>query len=117
MGSMDTADQLDFDRYAAELADRARTTGQDSALRRSADEDDGWQAEALRALRILAERGDPFTADDLRARVGPGPSRGGLGAILAIGVRERTIRCVGFATSRRPVRRGGVVRIWSGRDA
>lgn len=108
--------QLDLEEYAADLAASARRAGERAALGAMASDDGEWVEGALVAVRELARSHARFTADDVRARVGPGPSRnGGLGAILAQAAREGVITCVGYATSRRPARHGGLLRVWRGR--
>jgi len=76
-----------------------------------------WKADAEAALEELAESGAVFTAEDIRARVGPPPSDGALGAILLIASRSGRIRSVGFALAHRTERHGGILRQWVGRGS
>jgi hypothetical protein len=104
--------QLDLDWYRADLAASARGEGERRAKDALSEYD--WNAVAHEAIRELADSREPFTADAVRGRVGPGPSAGSLGAALAFEAREGLIACEGFATSRRPARHGGVLRVWRG---
>jgi hypothetical protein len=103
-------DQASLEDYRRDLAERARDTGAAAALW-NADE---WSTAATLVLDELIERGYPFTSEDIRLVTGPPPSPGAFGALFLKASRAGRIRAVGILQSKRPARRGGLVRQWVG---
>jgi hypothetical protein len=102
--------QTELDAYAAEMADRARETGEERALNVTTDDD--WNDRAWRAIVRLTELGIEFDADDLRAAVGRPPSQGAMGAIIHKARRAGMIEAVGFGRSRSATRHAGLQLRW-----
>lgn len=82
-----------------------------------------WGERAWVELRRLASSGRPFTADDLLAAVGhpdeghgPNGRNNSVGSLFGRAHRARLIEPVGTAQSRQPHRKGGLVRVWQGRE-
>ena len=80
-----------------------------------------WQTAAAKAIAVLADTGDTFTADDLLDVVGPpdyahtpNAANSAIGAAFANASRHDVIRPVGVARSRTPSRKGGLIRVWQG---
>jgi hypothetical protein len=73
-----------------------------------------WQDQADLALEELAATGEPFTASDLRHRVGDPPNSACVGAVFLRASRARLIRCIGVQASSRIQRHAGLERIWEG---
>lgn len=78
--------------------------------------DVAWRKACDATIARLAATGEPFTADDVRALVGPpvAASPQAFGARFGAAHRGDVIAPVGFTTSERPERHGGVVRVWRG---
>jgi hypothetical protein len=95
--------------YGAGVIEAVTDAGAQSAL----DFDPDWANRAWDALIELARRG-VFSADDLIARVGSPESPSAVGGLFRRAARAGQIRCVGFTTSTRIARHGGVVRLWEG---
>jgi hypothetical protein len=81
-----------------------------------------WRVRAERALHDLAATGRPFTADDLIGMVGhPDDSHQAnagnnqIGAVFRDAAKEGLIVGTGYARSRQPRRKGGMIRVWEGR--
>jgi hypothetical protein len=74
----------------------------------------GWRAEAEGALDLLAAAGYPFTVEDLRGEVGPGPSPGSLGAVIAAARRDGRIRAVGVDRATHVAGHGRLIWKWIG---
>jgi len=108
-----TTDQLDLETYVRDQAERARDHGTEAAL----DSAGLWRDLARGAIAYLAASGHTFTADDVRRLTGEPPSDGALGALFLGAAKRREIVAVGYERSRRPLRRGGVVRVWVGAEA
>lgn len=75
-----------------------------------------WSEEAMRAIEAEALTGREFEAFDLQARQGlenpASPAR--WGPIFRTAAQRGVIHAVGFRTTRRPTRRGGIARVWIG---
>lgn len=106
-----------LDDYLEQLAATAGETGRRHALAAIAENDRQWTSIALNHIEQLAQGGE-FTAEDLRARVGAGPSpMGSLGAVFKLACRERLIVRVGYRPSKIPSRHGAPIAVWRGRSA
>lgn len=80
-----------------------------------ANADAWWRSCAELALVYLARCGAPFSADDLTDLGVPDPDHPNRwGALFRAACSRGEIVPVGFTVSRRPSRRGGVVRVWAG---
>jgi hypothetical protein len=77
---------------------------------------DPWAVSAWRtAIRYLASTGRPFSADDGHELGAPMPNQpGALGGLFKGAVQNGAIRPIGYVPSRRPSRRGGVHRLYTG---
>ena len=77
---------------------------------------DGWTSLNLDAASAdLADRGVPFTADELRDdRFGLDCRPNEVGSAFARAHHRGVVRPLGFRESRIPSRRGGVQRVWIG---
>lgn len=78
-----------------------------------------WTDDARDAIDYLADRGRPFTADDLVALVGlPRPSEpnrnNAVGAVLGGAARRGRIRRVADATAGRPLSHSRRLTVWEG---
>jgi len=98
------------DEYRASLSDRAKRTGQGRAVQ---TDPEGFRREA-RAIAVLAEFGNQFSADDVRAWAGPFESPDVIGAAFSAAKRAGLIRVAGVTTSKAVSRHGGLVRLWEG---
>jgi hypothetical protein len=96
--------------YRAGVIEAVTNVGTQAAL--SFDRD--WSDAALDAITRLAASGRQFDADDVRDLVGEPPSPAAMGAAFRAAARARLIRCVGFETSSRITRHGGLQRVWEG---
>lgn len=78
--------------------------------------DVAWHRACDATIANLAATGDPFTADDVRAVVGPpvAASPQAFGARFHAAHSAEVIVPVGFTTSDRPERHGGILRVWQG---
>lgn len=77
----------------------------------------GWRLWAEHELDRLAESGERFTADDLRAVVGAPPDGehvNGIGGLFLRASQRGRIESLGFRTSQRPEARGRPLRVWVG---
>ncbi len=107
------AEQASLEEYGAAMIEAVRDAGERRALEASGD----WAAAAWRAIVRLAHHGAEFTADDVTAEVGPAPSNGAAGALFRAARSAGLIVRVGYRTSRRVSRHGGVQAVWRGRGA
>ena len=81
-----------------------------------------WRERALAALNELAETGEPFTSDDLLAKVGPPDAdhepngrNSAIGAMFRNAASEGWIKSDGrVVRSRSPHRKRGAIRVWTG---
>jgi hypothetical protein len=77
-----------------------------------------WRAAVTRRLATLADRGEPFTADDIWAEVDglevSTHDRRALGAIMTGAARAGRIEQVGYARSTRAACHGRPVAVWRG---
>lgn len=71
-----------------DLSTTLRDRGAEGALSSSPE----WAAEAWDVLKSLARSGRPFSVNDIRERVGPGPSSGSCGAVVLNGLKAKWIR-------------------------
>lgn len=77
----------------------------------------GWRLWAETELARLADSGEPFTADALRAVVGDPPDGehvNGIGGLFLRASKAGRIEFVGYAVSQRPAARGRPIRVWRG---
>lgn len=98
--------------YGDGLAAAVRDAGEQQAL---SFDGGAWSDAAWRELVRLARTGREFSADDLIDEVGLPDSPGTCGATIGAARRAGLIRAVGYTTSRRVTRHGGVQRLWKGR--
>lgn len=95
-------------------------TGQFTARQKTrVNVDAAWYAQAFVALTELANDGQPFTADDVRQALvdadGPEAAHPNHWGILFNEARRAgVIRVAGAEESVRPVRKGGLLRVWTG---
>jgi hypothetical protein len=94
------------------IGDGAALHGQQLALSVS----DEWPELAAASIRRHAATGFDFTSDDVIAECGSPPSNGTAGAVFGAALRRGDIEPVGYTTSRRLNRHGGVQRLWRGRS-
>ena len=74
-----------------------------------------WEAQAMRAIKVLAMTGLPFTAWDVAKVIRCEPDNPNRwGSILSKASRQKTIRLVGYTKSARPGRSRGVCGVWEG---
>ena len=74
-----------------------------------------WETGALAAIEALAKTGRPFTAADLTDQGVAEPDHPcRWGSLFAKAKALGTIRRVGYGTSRRGGRNGGICAIWQG---
>jgi len=105
-----SAEQVGLRSYRGDVISAVREAGEQRALW-----DHDWSESALEELERLAGSSQDFTADDLVAEVGAPDSPGAVGAAFSKAAKSGLIRTVGYATSRRVGRHGGLVRVWRGR--
>jgi hypothetical protein len=98
------------DEYRAELAERAKDTGQ---TRAATTDPEGFER-ASKAIAVLAELGHHFDAGDVRAWAGPFETGNVIGAAFSAAKKAGLIRVAGVTTSRAVSRHGGLVRLWEG---
>lgn len=104
------ADQLSLDDL--ERARRRRDHGQEVATWST---DIAWKEAADRVIRELAAAGEPFTAEELRAIVGPPfGSPNALGPRFMAAARAGIIARVGSRQSTRPEAAGRWLAVWRG---
>ncbi|WNB84524.1 hypothetical protein [Cellulomonas sp. ATA003] len=76
---------------------------------------DGWLDDALGALFVLADTGQPFGCDELHAAgIAEPSSTSHWGNVFRLAHEAGFIEPIGFRLSRRPPRRGGIQREWRG---
>ena len=107
-------EQTSLDAYRDELAEAARGAGEAHALATVSEDGSHWLERAQAAILELAARPRTFTADDVRELAGEAPSSGLPGMVLRRASASGQIRAVGAQTSRRPLRRGSLQRVWAG---
>jgi ribosomal protein L37E len=79
-----------------------------------------WRVAAEHAIDTLAATGQPFSADDVRDRVGHAmgrPADNSFGGLFAKACRAGRIEPAGYTQSRRVEGRGRVLRLWRGTPA
>lgn len=87
----------------------------DGASRAHANADDWWRDCAMRAMRWMAELGQPFDAWDLIQLGVPEPDDPHRwGGLFRTAARRGLIEAVGYAPSRRPTAAGSIARVWRG---
>lgn len=79
---------VDPSQSVLDLSTTLRDRGAEGALGSSPE----WAAQAWSALLSMARSGRPFSVNDLRERVGPGPSSGSCGAVVLNGLKGGWIR-------------------------
>lgn len=106
-------------------------TSTDTALAAGTAIHRDWGTACHHAIRTLAARGRPFTAEDVRALAllewhQPGqlgldgtvhterPSHNILPAAMHVAAQQHQIRVVGYRPATRRARKGGLLRIWTG---
>lgn len=97
------------DALTAEMFPKAGDIGMAKALVAEGPE---WMLRALSAIRFLADRGGPFTSDDVRAMIERPRHANAIGAVMRMARKRGVIEPVGAEPSSRPGRRGGMVRTW-----
>jgi hypothetical protein len=83
-----------------------------------------WNTRARKAMDDLTATREPFTADDLTARVGvPDPAHKANGRNSAVGAlfreyrQRKLIEPIGTVNSLAPHRHGGLIRVWQATGA
>lgn len=76
--------------------------------------DGTWKNDALDVITHLAQRGVPFTADDLHERLRPAPDRYITGRVFGIAADRGLITEVGYIRSTHPSRRRSRLCQWVG---
>jgi len=80
-----------------------------------ANADEWWRSCAERGVTWWAEAGVPFTVEDVRDLGVPEPDHcARWGALFAAFRARGIIECIGYRTSTRPSRHGGILRVWRG---
>jgi hypothetical protein len=103
-----SAEQLDL--YRRSAAETARDAGLAAAHRGDPD----TFAEALQTIKVLAELGREFCADDVRTWTTPTTSTGVMGSAFREAHRRGWIVPVGVTVARSVSRRRGLQRTWRG---
>ena len=98
------------EKWMAELADAAKTTGQRGAV---AADPEGFRR-ALEAIATLAGEAYPFDAADVRAVAGRFQSPNVVGAAFSTARKAGLIEVAGYVPSRNVSRHGALVRLWRG---
>lgn len=83
-----------------------------------AHSDAEYRYRLIRAIQILADGGQEFTADDCRRIAGDPPATTHpniAGALFNAAAKQGLIRMVGYGLSSRPQGHGNLVRRWIGR--
>lgn len=92
---------------------RARDVGQQIATYST---DVAWVLAADAAIERLAATGDPFTADEVRAMVGPPVgSASAMGPRFTAAAAAGIIRKIGYRQSSSPTRHAGILAVWRGK--
>lgn len=76
--------------------------------------DGTWKDDALDVIAHLAQRGVPFTADDLKDRLRPAPDRYITGRVFGIAASRGLITEVDYVKSKHKPRRGSRLCKWVG---
>lgn len=93
-------------------APQRKQTGMVTAWRNAGT---AWKKKALVAVLELASTGQPFTADDIRAKIGDdGISPQAWGSLFNGAARKGLIKKVSYVTSDRAERHGSVIAQWVG---
>lgn len=93
----------------------AATARDQGMARAEAAAGDAWKDRWRGAIGDLAERGEPFTADDVRALVGePDDHRNAAGALFRGMAAQGVIRHVGYRKSARTVLHSHPIAVWVG---
>jgi hypothetical protein len=95
-----------FEDYRTSLVVAVREQGERGARR---GDPEGFDI-AVWAIRRVALDGGEFTADDIHGVAYIG-STNAVGAAFSY-LRKGEITCIGYRTSTRPARHGGIVRVW-----
>ena len=104
---MTTPDLFD---YAAAQAAKSH-----AIARVEANTDEAWLANALTAVRQLADSGHEFTSDDVWRLVPTLDEPRALGAVMTVAARRGFIFSTGqYRPSARPICHGRPVKIWRG---
>jgi len=91
---------------------KLRDAGVSSVL---TNELDAWKRDASQALAMLASNGEPFSADDIRERVGNPPHHfNAMGAVFRVASIQGLIRRVGYEQSTRSSRHASFRSMWIG---
>ena len=73
-----------------------------------------WADRAMDAIRVLADQGDAFTAEGVRALIGDPPDPHAMGAVFKVAALRGGIERAGFMQSNRPSSNGRVLAVWRG---
>lgn len=80
--------------------------------------DDDWKALALATIQVLANAGDPFTAEDIREIVSDPPGHpNAMGALFQAASRQGLIRFVGYRKATRQSLHAHPIGVWVGAKA
>jgi hypothetical protein len=71
-----------------------------------------WKERAGQAINQLVAKGDPFTAEDVRALAGDPDHPNSMGAALSKAARAGRISAIGWGEPSRTERHGNKMRIW-----
>lgn len=75
-----------------------------------------WRVAADGAIADLAAAGEPFTAEDVRARIGGPPGHtGAVGGAFRAASKQGLIVVCGYRPASRPDAHGRILRVWHGR--
>ncbi|MFW6077939.1 MAG: hypothetical protein ACOC71_09300 [Hyphomicrobiales bacterium] len=77
----------------------------------------GWREQALREIETMARSRIPFTADDVRERVGSPDHPNRWGGVFLAARRAGLIEVVNVRPSATPSRHASLVRVWRGLGA
>jgi hypothetical protein len=103
-----TGEQELFDQDGRVLADAGMAVAENAL-------DSRWRVAAQLEISRLAASGMPFSADDLRDRVGdPIGSPSGIGSLFRAASKAKEIVPCGWVESRRPAAHSRPLRLWRG---
>ncbi len=75
-----------------------------------------WKKAFAAQGHIVAQRGDPFTSEEIIFTVGLPPTPNAIGAAMSALTKELKLVCCGYSKATRPSRHAGVVAVWRLRD-
>lgn len=86
----------------------------DSGAKLARDHSESWAERCWRTILMLADRRIPFTADDVRARIGSPPVANAMGALFLRASKIGVIQAQGMRQSPRRGRHAGSLKLWVG---